>query len=215
MPKAKQFDVGEKSKIMAWFWEGVTAKEIAKRLSRNAAAVRKIIAANRDLPQHATPPPAKKRSGRPRNATPTQEERLRRYVLRFPFKTARELKKEVAGWQDKSVRNIQRVCQKRLCLPSRCAAKKPLLTEKMVRKRLAFCRKHRNWTEKEWETVMFSDESMFRLINPRAQKVRRPTAMNRYKQKYVVKNVKHPASVMIWGCFSGKGGQGIPLLPSS
>jgi hypothetical protein len=41
----------------------------------------------------------------------------------------------------------------------------------MVKKRIAsFCKKHKNWTE----DVMFSNESTFRLINPRAQMVRRP-----------------------------------------
>jgi hypothetical protein len=106
MLKAKQFDVKEKSKIMAWFSEGVTAKEIVQRLRFNAAIVRKIVASNRDMPLYATPPPAKKRCGHSRNATPTQEERLRSYVLPFLLKTARELKKEMAGWQDKSMKNI-------------------------------------------------------------------------------------------------------------
>jgi hypothetical protein len=65
-------------------------------LQRNATAVRRIIAANMGLLLHATPPPAKKWSGHPRNVTPTQEERLCCYVFRFPIKTARELKKEGA-----------------------------------------------------------------------------------------------------------------------
>jgi hypothetical protein len=107
-----------------------------------------------------------------------------------------------------SVRTIQTVCQKRLGMPSRCAAKKPLLTEKMVRKGIAFCKKHRAWTETDWENVMFSGESTFRLVNPRSMKVRRPSTMSRYKQKFVVTNVKHSPSVMVWGCFSGKKGRG-------
>jgi transposase len=141
-------------------------------------------------------------------ATNREVERLGRYLQRFSFKTARQLKAKVQGWSDVSVRTIQKVCQKRLKMPSRSAAKKPLLTARMVRKRLQFCRKYRSWTEKDWEKVMFSDESTFRLVNPRAQKVRRPTQANRYKQKYVVVNVKHSASVMVWGCFSGIGGCG-------
>jgi hypothetical protein len=44
---------------------------------------------------------------------------------------------------------------------------------------------------------MVSDESTFRLINPQAQKVRQSSAMNRYKQRWVVVNVKHFASVMM------------------
>jgi hypothetical protein len=64
-------------------------------------------------------------------------------------------------------------------MPSRCTAKKPLLTEKMVRKRIAFCKEHWAWTETDWENVMFSDESTFRLVNPRSMKVRRAWTMSR------------------------------------
>jgi DDE superfamily endonuclease len=121
----------------------------------------------------------------------------------------------VEGMEKLSVRQIQKICQKRLGLPSRSAAKKPLLTEKMVKKRLAFCHKHKSWSDADWENVMFSDESKFDLYNPRAQRCRRPSQVDRYKQKYVVTSVKHSPSVMIWGCFSGKGGRGsIFFLPA-
>jgi hypothetical protein len=83
-----------------------------------------------------------------------QDERLGRNILRHPFKIARELKGEVPGFADIFVRTIQHMCQKRLGLP-RCAAKKPLLTAKMVKKRLAFCKKHQSSMEKDWESVMF------------------------------------------------------------
>jgi hypothetical protein len=66
MPRARQFKVSEKAKIMAWFGEGVPAKEIATRLGCNVNSVQKIIAANRSLPPPETPPPPKKRCGRPR-----------------------------------------------------------------------------------------------------------------------------------------------------
>jgi hypothetical protein len=104
--------------------------------------------------------------------------------------------------------------QTRLKMPSRAAAKKPLLTAAMVKKRIAFCKKHLRWTDDDWDKVMFSDESTFKLINPRAQRVRRLAGVNRYKQGYVVVNVKHPPSVMIWGCFCCIGGRGsLYLLP--
>ena len=58
MPRGKHFDVGEKT-IMTLFTEGVAPKEIAMRLKRNTAAVRKVIAANRDLPAFCrTSPPS-------------------------------------------------------------------------------------------------------------------------------------------------------------
>ena len=66
----------EKATIMKLF------KEIAMRLKRNAAAVRKVIATNRDLPPFTSPPPPKKRSGRPRMMTAKKEERLHKFLLR-------------------------------------------------------------------------------------------------------------------------------------
>jgi hypothetical protein len=35
---------------MLWFHEGLTPKEITERLQRSVKAMRKVIAANRDLP---------------------------------------------------------------------------------------------------------------------------------------------------------------------
>ena len=171
MPRGKQFDVGEKTIIMTLFTEGVAPKEIAMRLKRNTAAVRKVITAYRDLPAFTSPPPPKKRSGRPRMMTAKKEERLRKFLLRNPFKTAKEVKAELPGWGNASVRLIQKTSQTRLKMPSRSAAKKPLLTAAMVKKRISFCKKHLRWTEDDWEKVMFSDESTFKLINPRAQRV--------------------------------------------
>ncbi len=77
MPRAKQFDVEEKVKIILWFREGIAPKEIASRLQRNVSAVRKVIRDNKTLPIMATPPSPKKRTGRPAAAAATQEERLK------------------------------------------------------------------------------------------------------------------------------------------
>jgi hypothetical protein len=86
----------------------------------------------------------------------------------------------------------------------------------MVKKRLAFCRKYRHLTEKDWEKVMFSDESTFRLINPRGVTVRQPRNISRCNRYYTITTVKHSASVMIWGCFSGARGRGgIYFLPKN
>jgi hypothetical protein len=120
---------------------------------------------------HHTPPPPKKQSSRPRITSAVQENRLHHYLTAHPFKTAKELKNELAGWSHVSVRSIQDICKKRLQMPLRCAAKKLLLMEKMVRKRMTFCKKHRAWSKKDWEDIMFSDESTFWLVNPRSQEV--------------------------------------------
>ncbi len=134
--------------------------------------------------------------------------RLRSYVSRFPFKTACEVKQELPGFSDISVRRIQEVLQKNVKIPSRTAAKKPLLMPLMTRKRIKFGKKYLNWTPKQWENVMFSDESKFRLVNSRGIKVRRPSRLNSYKQRFTIPTVKHSAIVMVWGCCSSKNGRG-------
>jgi hypothetical protein len=92
-----------------------------------------------------------------------------------------------------------------LALLSQSAAKKPILTENMIKNSLAFCKKGKAWTEKDQEMAMFSDEFTFAIVNPRGQNVRRPPLTGRYKQKFTVANVKHSASVLVWGCFSSRG----------
>jgi hypothetical protein len=63
---------------------------------------------------------------------------------------------------------------------------------------------------------MFSDELTFQLVNSREATVRRPSTISWYLQKYIIPMVKHSASVMIWGCFSGTWGKGgLYFLPKN
>jgi hypothetical protein len=67
-----------------------------------------------------------------------------------------------------------------------------LLTHLMTRKRIKFCKNYLNWTPKQWENVMFSDELTFRLVNSRGMKVRRPSRLNRYKQRFTIPTITAP-----------------------
>ena len=61
---------------------------------------------------------------------------------------------------------------------------------------------------------MFSDENMFKCIRSASTKVRRLLDSNRFDPRFTVKTVKHPAQVMVWGCFTGaKGRGGLYFLP--
>ncbi len=76
---------------------------------------------------------------------------------------------EEPGWNNAAMRMIQDIqtISKRLELPSRSTSKKPPLTEKMIKKRLTYCEKHKASTEKDWEI----DKSALSIINPKVQKV--------------------------------------------
>jgi hypothetical protein len=76
--------------------------------------------------------------------------------------TAGIIKQEVPEDAYLTVRYINHLILRRLKIPSRMAA--PLLMKKLKTKRLAFAKKYKHWTEKEWSKVMFSDESTFRCL---------------------------------------------------
>ena len=84
----------------------------------------------------------------------------------------------------------------------------------MKAERLAFTTAHQHWSPHMRKKVMFSDESNFKTIRATArQTVRRPSG-TRFDPRFTRKTVKHPAGVMVWGCFSGlKGRGGLFFLP--
>jgi len=138
MGTEKRFSLEELTSIKCWIQCGVKTKEMAARLGRSERGVRRQVSRLKSLPPNASPLPPKASTGRPTATSKTQDERLRRYVLRNPLKSARELKNEVPGWSNVSVRTIQHRLQKKLGLQeARRAAKKPVLTQKMKEKRLA------------------------------------------------------------------------------
>ncbi len=97
------------------------------------------------------------------------------------------------GFEKQSARFVQDRLKRVLKIPSRRAAKKPLLTEKIKRKRLAFAKKYRSWIESDWAGMIYSDESTFRLVNPRSVMVLRSSGISRYKEKYTVKLSNTPS----------------------
>ncbi len=149
MGRKKDISPEEKAKVIAWLQEGMKTTEVAACLSHAPSAIRKHIAVLKTLPLTAPPPPAKKRTDRKRKVTTNMKVRMGLFVKRNPFKTARELRNEVFGWSKISVRSIQEILKNELGLPSRVATKKPMLTKKMVKKRLAFCKKFKHWREKD------------------------------------------------------------------
>ncbi len=86
------------------------------------------------------PPPPKKRNVHPRHHLHRQENTLRHYLCYHLLKMEKQRKMEVPRWTNAAVQTIQEICNTRLGLPSWSATKKPLLTEKMIKMRLAFCK---------------------------------------------------------------------------
>jgi hypothetical protein len=199
MPRKMKILREEKLRIKFLSETGVKNTETAAKLGRNIRSIQRVLWSLKSLPEDALPPPPLKRSGCHKKLDTKKMNRLRSFVSRFPFKTASEVNQELPGFSNISVRRIKEVLQKNLKMLSRTATKKLLLTTLMTSKRIKFCKKYLNWTPKQWENVMFSDEFTFRLVNSKGMKVRRPSRLNHYKQCFNIPTVKHSASVKMWG----------------
>lgn len=175
------------------------------------ASLRRVLTHARDNP--AEPVAMRKKGGGPKCKVGREELLLMRKRLeRTPTLTAKQLKAMVPGLENVSVRSVQRICLKRLNLPSRKMACKPVLTELMKEKRIAFAEKYRHWTCDDWKQVMFSDESHFELTFCRRNRCRRPPGSDRFNPRFTRKTTKHPAKVMAWACFSWRGRGAIEFL---
>uniref|UniRef100_A0A8R1E616 Tc1-like transposase DDE domain-containing protein n=1 Tax=Caenorhabditis japonica TaxID=281687 RepID=A0A8R1E616_CAEJA len=81
--------------------------------------------------------------------------------------------------------------------------KKPFISKKNQKARVAWAKAHLHWGRKEWAKHVWSDESKFNLFGSDGTKwVRRPIG-TRYSPKYQVATVKHGGgNCMVWECFS-------------
>lgn len=197
----------EKARILALHEEKVSIVEICRRTGRSKSTILRLISAARNLSPGEIPV-HKPLPGQPRKTSKATDHLLKRAVLKNPRITAVELKSMYPSLLGKmSLRGIRNRLQKDFGLRCRQAALKPLLTKTMLKKRLAFAKKYITWTPEQWNDVMWSDESTFRVLTSHRVQVRRPSG-TRYDSAYTVKTVKHSPSVMVWGCFSGKAGRG-------
>ena len=219
-PGWKVLSKEEKIKLIAWRKVNVPVNQMARLLGRNKSTIKRFWQKQRELGEPDSIPERKKTPGsaRPKKVTPQVIQLLKDSVASNPMRTAQDLKTLYPDdLGNVSVRTIQRAFIRDLNMRAWVPAKKPLLTERMIQKRIQFCERYRNWSEEDWEGVMFSDESTFRLIRGCAgvRRVRRfKGSIERYKNKHCLPTVKKSDSQMIWGCFSGKGGRaGLWFLP--
>ena len=203
----------ETKRVAIELWKAkVPLKSIRAQLSMSESTLRRILAFAKKNPTL----PVKKRktgTGRKSTITPATIQTMKNILKSNPTVTARGLKLRVQGLQHIGIHQIQRICLKSLKLPSRKMACKPLLSQQMRDKRVAFAMTYRHWTVDDWKLVMFSDESHFEL-NPgsRQQCCRRPQGSDRFAPQFTKKTVKHPPKIMAWGSFSWRGRGGLEFL---
>ena len=129
------------------------------------------------------------RSGRPRVSTGRDDRQIVMEAKSSPRISVSRLRSKLPDHlQTLSKRTIRRrlfTAGLKACRP----AKKPALSKKNVDDRLSFCKKYKNWSESDWDRVMFSDEATFTQFQNYSGHVWRPEK-KRYDPKYLVPAVK-------------------------
>ena len=126
-----------------------------------------------------------------------------------PFISSSEIKRSMQELISVTTRTIRNRMHKEFKLPARKPLKKPLITPRMAQQRLEFCCHYKDWTKEDWQKVMSFDESTILQFASYKPFVRRPHGSSPADSRYLQPTVKHPPSVMVWGCFSSEGRGGL------
>lgn len=152
-------------------------------------------------------------SGRKRATSRREDRSIVRVTTREPARCARQIRNDVPLDRqvcDRTIRNRLHEANLKSCARARV----PALNARHRQARLAYARTHVTWTDRQWQSVMFSDESRFCLFNSD----RRIRVWRRRGQRYD-RNCVQPVrafnggSVMVWGGISWNGRTDLVVLP--
>jgi len=194
---------------------GQSSRTIAKQLGCGKSTVNDIL--NRLHETHSLTP--KKPTGRPPLLNSPAQQELKAFVQENGENRRLCSKKIATVWTARTKQPISAVTirrnLKKVGLTSCIPRKKPAMTEAHRQARLKWAHAHKNWGEKKWKRVLFSDESTFTQFQQGRQgKVWREPG-EELNPDCIAVTVKHSPSRMFWGCFSWHGlGPIVPLKGS-
>jgi transposase len=202
MAKCKQMDKEKRIRVSVLAEEGYSCRQIAKRVGCSHSAVVKLLQKKNETGSVAD----RSRSGRPRLSNDRQDRVLRRTSLADRRLTSPQL---VRQWREKcgvmaSPSTVRKRCLE-FGLRGCKARRKPLLSDAQRKCRVEWAKKYLKWTCKQWEKVLFSDESTFCLFGDQAHAYVRRFPGEEYKPECINVSVKHPLKIMVWGCMAASG----------
>lgn len=203
MPKSKEYSNDFKNAVITALKKGKSQSEVAQSFQVS----RQLVSAwNKDYIKRKTVE-NKPRSGRPKKTTSKEDRLIKKLSTSDVRKSAMQIKNELQENYDINI-HVSTVKRrlKDFGLKGRRPSKKPLISAKNRKQRLAFAKRHRSWTSKEWSNVLWSDETKFNLVaSDGIRYVRRPIN-KRFDVRYQIPTVKYGGgNVMVWGCFSRYG----------
>ena len=158
----------------------------------------------------------KKQTGRPRKVVPATLRLLKREIEKNPFITARKIKENNRVLQDMSLHTIRKALRVDLQYKRRVAKRKPLLTARQKRMRLALARDKIKMHRNTFRKILCTDEATFCVSagnSPHSYYVRRPQGSDPYNPKFIRRTVKQPDRLMVWGAIGYHAPGNLVILP--
>jgi hypothetical protein len=97
--------------------------------------------------------PTTKGSGKQDKLSLRERNRKRLLARQYPKITFRSIREEI-GREDVSDKKVERSLQKHFNIKSHFHVKKPFVSERNKKRRLQFAKLHRNWTVKDWKSIV-------------------------------------------------------------
>jgi len=190
--------------IDAYKMEGLSNVEISRRLNIAESTIRGYIKRKEANLRNGQNGENVEKRGRKKKTTPREDRQIMISIKRAPFTSLRDLQLENPGAAKLSLTMLSSRIKESGEFNTYWAARKPLITQRNRIIRLAWAREHLEWTDEQWERVLWSDESPYVLRFKGKQIVWR-----RHNERYLVKNcvatVKHDDKIMVWGSFAASG----------
>lgn len=193
----------QKDRIIAMYKAGLKQAEIARYYNMPRNTVKSIIRRSKQTSDTVVI----KKVGRKPKLLPTNHVHLLNYVHthnKLPLYAISAQYCTPNG--EKLSKDTIRRCLHTNGIRSYVAAVKPYLSEKHVAARLNWCMARQQWTNQQWDTVAFSDESSFTLRPVKNYSRVWRKSGTRYETDNIVPTFKSGnASLCIWGMFSSYG----------
>ena len=215
MGKSKDLSSDKIAAITALAKCGKSNKDIATITGIVLRSVQRWTKKFRDCGENELPAPGK-RTGRPPSTSERTRKVIRREVDKYPRSSARQLKERYPDLLGSvAERTVRDILHRDLKFTKHAARKKPLVTLRQRHARVAFSKKYLKWGLEQWKGVLWSDEATFSVTGNRSGKVYRRPGSDPFHPKFIQSTVKHPDSLMVWGCFGYHGVGKLVVLPKN
>ncbi len=193
----------EKELIIGNYMETNSMAKTARIMQRSKSVVCRVVKRYNEensLETRSSP-------GAPRKTTAREDREIVRMSMKDRFQTAASIARQFSQQSGKPIsRDTVHRRLKAVDLNAMRPLRKPLISKKNQKLRLAFANQHVVWTEAQWESVFFSDESKFNVFGSDGQAYVRRKSGERFSPKCTKKTVKFGGgSVMVWGVISVHG----------